>query len=288
MYGTPQFAQRRQGTYYLGAPLSRRRHRRLHRFSNLGALTADQATEQVFPAAQVKNSAGHNQSVRAQILASVQAGQIIGANGTLDYIPGTSECSASGVSASQVTLTSIATVAGKIAPMTGPAAPFVLIGAGIAGLFSAILGHHAAAVRKEQSVLCSAVPAANNYLNLIDQAVQTGQSSPTDGINALNSLLSDFKATVQSIMQGSSPTSSGQCNAACVEYSKLRAIVISKTSVYQDLAAQQAASPVSPAVSSALAPVTNLVQSAQAAVASAGLPSWLLPAAGFFVLWEVL
>lgn len=277
MYGTPQFARPRGGTYLMGAPLSRSPRRRLQRFSGLGALTPDQAVEQIFPAAQVKKSAGHNQSVRDQMLASVQAGQILNVQGSPAYIPGTSQCAASGTSASQVTLTSIASVAGQLAPETGPAAPFVAIGAGIAGLFGAILGHHAAAVKKEQSVLCSAVPAANNYLNLIDQAVQTGASSPQDGITALGTLLADFKATVQSIMHGNSPTSSGECNAACVIYSELAAICTYRASVYQDMAATQAANPTGAAL-----------QTAEAAVASAGLPSWLLPAAGFFVLWEVL
>lgn len=278
MYGTPQFA-RRGGTYLTGAPLSRSARRRLHRSSGLGALTPDQAVEQIFPAAQVKQSAGHNAAVRSSMLQAVQTGQL-----TPAYIPGSTNCAASGVSVGQVTLTSISAVAAKIAPMTGPAAPFVLIGAGIANLFGAILGHHAAAVKKEQGVICSAVPAANNYLNLIDQAVQSGQSSPTDGINALASLLADFKAQVQQIMKGTSPASSGDCNAACVMYAELAAIVAYRSSVYQDLAAQQAANP----VGTALAPVTNLVQSAEAAVASAGLPAWLLPAAGFFALWEVL
>src|SRR5580704_16337991 len=176
MYGTPQFARRRGGSYLRGAPLSRHARRRLQRFSGLGALTADQAVEQIFPAAQVKTSAGHNSAVRALMVQAVQTGQLIDATGSPAYIPGTADCAASGVSATQVTLTSIAATAGKLAPLTGPAAPFVLIGAAIAGLFGAILGHHQAAVRKEQSVLCSAVPAANNYLNLIDQAVQTGQS----------------------------------------------------------------------------------------------------------------
>lgn len=231
---------------------------------------------------------------------AVQAGQLLNASGSPAYIPGTADCAASGVSVGQVTLTSIASVAGKLAPATGPAAPFVMIGAAIAGLFGAILGHHNAAVRKEQSVLCSAVPAANNYLNLIDQAVQTGASSPTDGVTALNTLLSDFKSTVQAIMHGSSPTSSGECNAACVMYSQLAAICAYRASVYQDLAASQAAAAVaapqpssnapgsSAPASSVFAPIANVATAAQVAVQSAGLPAWLLPAAGFFVLWEVL
>jgi hypothetical protein len=307
MYGTPQFAQPRGGTYLTGAALSRSPRRRLQRFSGLGALTPDQATEQVFPAAQVKNSAGHNQAARDQILASANAGQILNGQGGLDYVPGTSQCSASGVSSNvklaqisgTLALTGISTLAASVG---STAAVTMLFGTAIGttvgavlgpltmgistiiGLLPLLLGHHARAVKKEQSALCFAVPAANNYLQIIDQAVSTGQATPQQAIAALNSLLSDFGTQVASIRHGNDPMSSGECNAACIEYSKLRAIVIQKSSQYQDLAAQQSASP----VGAALAPITGAVQSVEAAAASAGLPAWLLPAAGFFLLWKLL
>lgn len=289
MYGTPQFAQRQQGTYYLGAPLSPQRRRRSHRFSGLGALTADQAVEQIFPAAQVRSGAGHNSAVRSLMVQAVQAGQMLNASGSPAYIPGTVQCSASGVSSNvklaQVSGTMALTglnVAAAMSTTVGTAigaalGPLTMGISTIIGLLPIFFGHHAQAVKKEQSVLCTAVPAANNYLQVIDQAVQSGASSPSDGIAALNSLLSGFKAQVQPIMQGTSPTSSGECNAACVMYSQLAAICAYRASVYQDMASQQSASP----VSSALTPITTALQ-------SAGLPSWLLPAAGFFVLWEVL
>jgi hypothetical protein len=301
MYGTPQFAHHGPGTYYLGAPLSTRRRRR--RLSGLGSLTADQATEQVFPAAQVRSSAGHNQSVRDQILASVNAGQILNAQGSPDYIPGSGQCSATGVSSNlklaqtsaglALTGTSIGLVAAGVVT-SAALAPFTLGISALIGLFPIFFGHHAQAVKKEQSVLCTAVPAANNYLQVIDQGVQSGQFTAQQGIDALNSLLSDFGSQVSSIRNGNDPTSSGQCNAACVEYSKLRAIVIFKSSQYQDLAAQQAAQAANPigaaaqTISAALAPVTGAVQSVEAAASSAGLPTWALPAAGFFLLWKLI
>jgi hypothetical protein len=295
MYGTPQFAQR-GGTYLTGAPLSRSPRRRLQRFSGLGALTADQAVEQIFPAAQVRSSAGHNAGVRSLMVQAVQAGQMLDARGNPAYIPGTVDCAASGVSSNiklaQISGTMALTglnVAAAMSTAVGTAigaalGPLTMGISTIIGLLPIFFGHHAQAVKKEQSTLCTAVPAANNYLQVIDQAVQSGASSPADGVTALSSLLSGFQSQVQSIMHGTSPTSSGECNAACVMYSQLAAIVAYRASVYQDMASQQAASP----VGSALAPVTSALQSAQAAATSAGLPAWLLPAAGFFVLWEVL
>jgi len=255
----------------------------------LSAITADQATEQVFPAAQVRSSAGHNQSVRDQILASASAGQILNAQGALDYAGG-GQCAGASMTKPAI-LTTASGMALKFAALTGPAAPFVIAGAAIAGVFAFIFGHHAAAIKKEQSILCAAVPAANQALEIIDQALQSGQVSPADAIAALNNLLSGFGQQVASIRHGNDPMASGECNAACVEYSKLRAIVLQKASQYQDLATAQQAAAANP-VASALAPfapVTGAVTSAvSAASASTGIPSWILWAGGGFLLWKLL
>lgn len=284
MYLSAQYGRSApRGYYYLGGRAASKARRSSLRY--LSALTPDQATEQIFPAASVKTSAGHNQGVRNGILASVQAGQITGNTpGVLDYTPGTGECSASGVSttvklaqtASGLALTG--TTIGLTAAGTFTAAalaPWTLGISAIIGLFPIIFGHHAAAVKKEQSVLCAAVPAANNYLQIIDQAVQSGQATPQQGQSALDSLVSDFQSQVASIIHGADPMSSGECNAACVELSKLRAIVAYKKSVYQDMAASSAASPVS-----------SVTAAIQQATASAGLPSWLPYAVGGFLLWK--
>lgn len=212
----------------------------------LGAITPDAATEEVFPASKVTGTAGQNQSVRNIILASVKAGQIVDANGSPAYIPGTSECAAaagsSGLSnlqlaqtASGLALTGTTiglTAAGVVT--AGALAPFTLGISALIGLFPLLFGHHAQAVKKEQSTLCAAVPAANNYLQIINQAVQTRQATPAQAIAALNSLMSDFKSQVSSILKGSIGT--GTCNAACVEIASLQAIVDYETSVYQDMA----------------------------------------------------
>jgi hypothetical protein len=289
MYLAAQYGMRpRRGMMYLSGRASSKTRRSMGRY--LSALTADQATEQVFPAASVKTSAGHNQAVRDQILASVNAGQIVNAQGTSDYVPGTSQCAATGQS-TNVKLAQTAaglalqgTTIGLTAAGTVTAAvlaPWTLGISAIIGLFPIFFGHHAAAVKKEQSVLCTAVPAANNYLQVIAQAVQQGMATPQQGIAALNSLLSDFGSQVASIRQGSGPNSSGTCNAACVEYAKLNAIVISMTSQFQDM--------ITAANAPATSAVTGAITSSVAQVAaSTGIPPLALYAIGGLLLWKLL
>ncbi len=178
--------------------------------------------------------------------------------------------------------------------------PILLAAGGAAELagviFGAIFGHHAAAVGREQSVLCAAVPAANDSLQVIDQAVQAGQFTPQQGMTALDNLASGFQSAVSPILK----MNNSQCNAACVMIMAVRAVVNAKKQQYQSLIAQQVAAaqnlppallPIASAlqpIASALQPVASALQPVQAAIASAGLPGWLLPAAGFFLLWEVL
>jgi hypothetical protein len=192
-------------------------------------------------AAQVTSSAATS-SGKAAIVLAAQHGMLVDNAGNLAYIPGTSECAASGISA-----------AAKYVGLAGSAAGLALTGvvqaglmaagpltlgisvaiASIVGIFSTILNHHAQAVKKEQSVLCSAVPAANNYLQIIEQGVQSGLATPQQGIDALNSLVRDFTNAVSSIEKN--------CNAACVMTEELQAVVLVKQSEYQDMiAAQQA------------------------------------------------
>jgi hypothetical protein len=227
-------------------------HRGMH---GLGALSPADATNQVFPSAKITGGAGHNQSIWDVIEKAAAAGQMVDQAGNPGYIPGTDECSAaSGVpSGAQTDMKLVSTAAGLALSgvqvgllATGTALGPVTLGVSVAvtaiiGLFSILINHHAQAVGKEQSVLCSAVPAANNYLKIIQQAVASGQATPQDAMSALDSLLSDFESSVSSIRQGSDPTSSGECNAACVMQSQLHAIVLVMKSQLQDLIAPPAA-----------------------------------------------
>jgi hypothetical protein len=253
----------------------------LRSLEGLAALTPDAATEQIFPQAKVRSGAGHDSKTYQEILASAQSGQIMDFGGVLAYVAGTGECKGNmGASLLKpALLTTASGVALKFAPQAfaagGPiGGAIVLAVAGVTAIFGAIFGHHAAAIKKENSILCAAVPAANQSLQLIDQMLQSGQATPDQASAALDSVVAGFQQAVAPIIKGRDPTSSGECNAACRMLSSLRAAVLVKQSQYADLAAQQAANPVTGAVSSA--------------ASSLGIPPWLLYAAGGLLLWKSL
>ena len=182
-----------------------------------------------------------------------QAGQIITSTPGYQYTPGQGECSgqpapdlnlfvkggsmALGV-AGGVTGILASPAIGIISSTAGLAIGAATLGIGtIIGIYSIFHAHHAAAVAKEQSVLCAAVPAANNYLKVIAQAVQSGAATPQQAIAALNSLLTDFRSAVSGILK----MSGSQCNAACYLIIALTAVVNYQVSAYQDLANAKAA-----------------------------------------------
>lgn len=190
------------------------------------------------------------------IAASGQTGRITQNGGGAIYVPGTPDCKASGVSGGAqdlqlagkvgglaLTAASVPWAGAGTALLTAPATFGISIAiAGIVGIFSTIFQHHAQAVAKEQSTLCTAVPAANNYLNVIDQAVASGTASPQQGLQALDSLSSDFKSAVSGIYKS--------CNAACVMQMCLDAAIATQRARYTALAAAPKPVPVSTATPS--------------------------------------
>lgn len=280
MYLTTQPVQSR-GTYLLGAPLSQRslsgfKRKRIHR---LGALTPDQAAEQVFPLAKVGKGTGHNQGIRDGLVSAAQAG----------YLNAQLPAMCAGGRPPGMVKPVVANTAGGIAMSFVPAAfaagpivgGIVLAGAAIAKVFGFIFSHHAAAVKKEQSILCAAVPAANDALQVIDQALASGQVTPQQAMGAVDNVVAGFQQAVSGIIKGSDPMSSGECNAACVWLSALRAVALVKKSQYQDMAAAKtAADSASPA-----AAVTSAVSQAASQI---GLPPWALYAAASLLLWKLL
>jgi hypothetical protein len=213
----------------------------------LGALTPDEAAAQAMPKNTIRGKAGFTQAVYDEIVNAASSGQFT------DYNAQASSCANAPSHTAQTALSLVssgsglalqgAVQAGLLA--TGPATFGITIAiAGITALFSTIFNHHAQAVAKENRILCASGPAANNYLQIIEQAVQSGAATPQQGIDALHSLLSDYTSAVQPIIKNNS----GQCNAACVELKELTAIVAYKASQYQDLidAAAQTVTPSRP------------------------------------------
>jgi hypothetical protein len=268
----------------------------------LGAITADQAAAQAMPKNTIRNTPGFTQAVYNEILNAAQTGQFT------DYNSQATSCTRIQSNTRQQALSLVssgsglalqgAVTSGLIA--AGPATMGISIAiAGITALFGTIFSHHAAAVAQENRILCASGPAANNYLQIIDQAVQMGKATPAQAIAALHSLLSDYTSTVQPIIKNSS----SKCNAACVELKELTAIVAYKSSLYQDMANAPAPAPApavtssgpssAPAVSSGstmqLPPTTS--PAAAAAASAATTQSWLPIAAlviGGFLLARVL
>jgi len=202
----------------------------------LGAMSPQDAATKEFPSG---TSSGFHTKWMPAILSCAEAGQL-----TYDLM-GAAACESvtgSGVSNVQLAqmstglaLTGInvaavlsSTVAASIGTILGPLTMGV---SAIIGLFPLIFGHHAAAVKKERSVLCPAFAAANNYLQVIQQGVDTGACTPQDAIAALESLQSDFRSTIASVTQDSGST----CNEGCLLNHGLAAIVDVKSSEYQDL-----------------------------------------------------
>ena len=287
MYLSPQITARAlqglpRGRYLMGARISRRSSLRY-----LSALTPDQAVESIFPAARVGKSAGHNQAVRDVMMQAVQTGTLVGAHGQPAYIPGTADCAGAKGSIKAPVLTAIGGTAIKLAVVSGPGAPFVLAAGAVMSVVGFISGifthHHQQAVAKERGTLCVAVPAAQNALLAVDQALQQRQMTAAQAADAMDEIVNDFKSYVSGIIHGSDPTSRGECNAACVMLSELRAIAAYKKSAYQDMSV--AAPSGSSTSGGAAGAVTGAV--AQAA-AQFGIPPLALYAIGGLLLWKLL
>lgn len=246
-----------------------------------------------FPKAKVRSTPGFTQIVRDNVVAAAAAGQFVSWNQSICMEQPSSVASRtlSLVSSGSGLALQGAVQAGLLT--AGPATLGISIAiAGITALFGTIFSHHAQAIAQERRVLCASVPAANNYLSIIDQALQAGRATPQQAISALQSLQSDFTSNVQSILK----MSSDKCNAACVWIEQLKAIVAMKTAAYQDLANQS-----TPAMTSGSGPTSAVVTSgstltipasnAVQAAAATSSPSWLPIAAllvGGFLLMRTM
>ncbi len=133
-------------------------------------------------------------------------------------------------------------------------------------IFGIFGGHHAAAVAKEQNTLCQIIPAVNQALQIVDQALASGQMTSADASQALDNTLAAYQQTVAQIIKDNP----SQCNAACVYGRALRGIVAQRK---LNLKAHPPLADTSPVA---------------AAAAQAGLPGWAPYAIGAALLWTLL
>jgi hypothetical protein len=202
--------------------------------TTLRGMTAQEAAEQAMPQSTISSTAGFTQAVFNDIVAAAQSGNFSAFNPSgcsgispsgASIVKTGSGLALAGISAGS----SIAMAAGAIGAIAGAG---ITAGASVlVSLFISIYQHHAQKVAEEQQVVCASVPAASDSLTAIDQAVMNGTITPAQGIQALQSLQTNFEQTVQPILK----MSSGSCNAACVWVKELEAIVIMKSSQYQDM-----------------------------------------------------
>lgn len=243
----------------------------------LGTLTPQQVADQVFPASKVRNTPGFNQGVRDSVLAAATSGRMA--------TPDSSTCGSVGSGSNTVKLVQTGaglaltgasiglTAAGAIT--AAALAPWTLGISALIGIFPMIFQHHAQAVALENRTICAAVPAANNALDVIIQAVASGAATPQQAIAALQSVESDFGSQVAPILK----SSSSKCNAACVWKLELHAAVLALTSQLQDLANAPAGS--TPAAATGAASQSGLATITPPASDTLGIPTWaLLAAAG--------
>jgi hypothetical protein len=86
--------------------------------------------------------------------------------------------------------------------------------------------HHAAAVAREQSTLCGAVPQVNKALSEVDAAVTSGSISAAEADFELDQIDAEFHQAVAPIVK--------QCNAACAIEGLLDGIVIARKQEYHN------------------------------------------------------
>lgn len=202
----------------------------------LRGISADDAASQVMPKSTIRSTAGFRQADYNNIVQAAANGNFVSFNpsGCSGVTPSGARIVSTVGGLALTGLSAGFAAAGVAASIAGP----VTAGASLlVGLFTSLFNHHAQAVKREQQTVCASVPAASDSLKAIDQAVQAGTISPEQGIEALQNLLSGFQQTVAPIIK----SDSSHCNAACIWVKQLSAIVLKKSSDYQDLAAEQSA-----------------------------------------------
>lgn len=296
MYLYPQPVRRGSGFQGLGGSVRRQRPRRL-RLRGLGqasALTADQAFQQAMSmySGQHVNPRDYpgNSAWIASMVRQIGAAQFDPWPGCTGQAPSLNLFQ----TASGLALGTTAATVGILSHTTSliPAAAVPVIGWVVAGvgaiisIIGAIFAHHAAAVKRDMNFSCSALPAVNNALALIQQGVQNGTMSPSDAAAALPQIYSQFMAAGGAsgsitgpggIPSGGAPINNHPyCNSNCEMSVVLLAMVLYWQSKFQAMAAQAAAGPLTSSVQS----------SVQAAAAAVGIPSWLIWALGGYLVYE--
>jgi hypothetical protein len=196
-----------------------------------------------------------------------------------------------------------------IAASTGAILGAATMGVGlIISVIAMIFAHHAAAVKRDAAFECSSLPAVNNAFAVVQQAVQSGVSTPADAAASLDEIYSQFMAAggasggpngPGSIPSGGTAINdSPYCNSNCEMSVSVRAMVIYWKAQYETLAAQQAAEAASaeatsssvataPDAIAATAPLSEQTAGGAPAITLQNIPKWAWILAGVAAIWAV-
>jgi hypothetical protein len=144
------------------------------------------------------------------------SGNACGTNAPASTAAATSAKSAAGLANLGISSVSLASSVGGSASLgfaaAGSIAGTVLstatLGLGLLiGPLMALIQHHGIAVQNEDNTICSVAGAATSVIPQIDNAVAAGTITAQQGIQAMTSLVTSLKTSLNSILHG--------CNAAC-------------------------------------------------------------------------
>jgi len=172
-----------------------------------------------------------------------------------------------------------------ISAVTGAVLGAATLGAGaLISVIAMIFAHHAAAVARDMSFICGALPAVNNSIAVIKKALQDGTTTPAAAAAALDEIYSQFMtaggASGGASGPGNIPDSGAAinkhpyCNAACELSMVLKAMVLYWQS--QFMATAPALTPTAGAISAPAgtpAPAGTLVSISTGAPAAAAVPA---------------
>ena len=267
-----------QSARYLSGPP--RRYRRLRLGQLVSGTISSAVQSQFFPS--TSSTAGFTQNDLNNFILAVQTRYI-----PTQFITDINGCSISAQPLSQVpgataamATTSAGTAAIKIAPATGPAAPFVAAAGAVLDLIGSIFGAKAAKEQTEDEVLCQQLNNANQSLAAIDAALEAGTMTGAQATQAYAYLVSQYQSAVQSagILRTPSATS---CDASCVFLRMLNGIVAQRN---LDLTTNPPPADVAAAGGTA----SSVVTSAAAAITASGIPAWAWALGGIGLLYWLL
>jgi hypothetical protein len=183
------------------------------------------------------------------------------------------ECAAKGGS-KVATVTDLASNAASFIPVAGWAVSAAL------SIFSTLRSKHAAAVKRENSVLCSAATESNKILADLDNMYRSGQITNAQAVGVLDILVSEFRKAIVPIAK--------QGNASQWKLAQLIALVEHRKR-FDYRTEQPLGSPANPVPATTAPPATTARQNPATPVpAPSGKSTLVVAGVGTALLWGIL